>query len=79
MIAMIMRNKSEQLCALETGFSFVRSNYHYGWESAVDSKPKYSFFAELKNYIKRSVVLFIAFLNGRQVSKQALGNRKNRS
>lgn len=52
MIAMIMRNKSEQLCALETGLSFVRSNYHYGWESAVDSKPEHSFFAELRKLHK---------------------------
>lgn len=48
MIAMIMRNKSEQLCALETELGFVRSNYHYGWESAVDSKPEYSFFCRVE-------------------------------
>lgn len=52
MIAMIMRNKSKQLCALETGLGFVRSNYHYGWDSAVDSKPEYNFFAELRKLHK---------------------------
>lgn len=52
MIAMIMRNKSEQLCALETELGFVRSNYHYGWESAVDSKAEYNFFAELRKLHK---------------------------
>ena len=52
MIAMIMRNKSEQLCALETRLGFVRSNYHYGWDSAVDSKPEYNLFAELRKLHK---------------------------
>ena len=52
MIAMITRSKSEQLCALETGLGFVRSNYHYGWESAVDSKLEYRLFAELRKLHK---------------------------
>lgn len=42
MIAMIMKNKpqfTQMSFALETGLGLVRSNYHYGWDLIVDSKP----------------------------------------
>lgn len=55
MIAMIMKNKpqfTQMSFALETGLGFVRSNYHYGWESAVDSKLEYRLFAELRKLHK---------------------------
>lgn len=69
MITTIMRNKSEQLCALETELGFVRSNYHYGWDLAVNSEPECSLFSAIIAYLRQlhkihSVVLFIAVLSG---------------
>ena len=56
MIAMIMKNKpqfTQMSFALETGLGLVRSNYHYGWDLIVDSKPECSLFSAIIAYLRQ--------------------------
>lgn len=59
MMTMIMNKpqSTQMTSALETGLGFMRSNYHYGWDLAVDSKPECNLFeaiiADLRQLHKR--------------------------
>lgn len=73
MTTMIMKHEPQflQTSALETGLGSLCSNYHYGWDLAVDSKPEYNLFAGSLKKFRQLHKIFSGYFHG--LFKRAVG------